>query len=392
MTSKKRVITVLLKLALFICFLIKVGFFSYFGQLVDASNKSITAEEYLKIERFVQSKYDKEKNNPNYKAKDYFNDLLEIREKYGNTSVIQISWLQGISNQNSTADEITAAVLEFRPKIDPGYDSREEAFGEIKKAGWSGVFNWFGGSYIYLLPWVFLLFVIWAFEGSDSKKTFFKNPFGFVISLAIYPLVIIYLVVKWFRLMERQVRITTELRRTKEKIFCVLSDDEILKIKNFAQSSLPILTWRKQLRIEGKGPQHSFVGVLLVTVLFMVVGNSLLQAAENYSLSKEVTIAQSLVKNASPPGSIFSDTNLVAEDMFLAKPYEEWGQEKLGQAYINLIVRYFSGFVMKIEHIPNSLTSTWLTNRNFQFKIRSTSNANKKEYIISNFFISFMFC
>lgn len=392
MTTKKRIITVLLKLVLFICFLINIGFFSHFVRSLNTSHESITTEQFLQLERFVQTKVDKERNNPNYKAKDYFNDLLEIREKYGNTSVVQISWLQDICNKNSSRDEITAAAIEFRSKIDPGNESREEAFADIKKAGWSGVFAWFGSSYLYLLPWVFLLFIIWAFEGSENKQTFFKNPFGFFISLAIYPLIIVYLIIRWITLTERQVRISVELRRTKEKIFCVLSDDEILKIKNFAQSSLPIFTWRKQLRLEGKSPQHSFVTALLVTVLFMVVGNSLLQAAENYSLPKEVTITQSLVNNASPPGSTFSNINLVAEDILLLTPYEELRQEKLGQVYINLVVRYFAGFVMKIEHIPNMLTAIWLTNRNFQFKIKEISNANNKEYIISNSYIGFNVC
>ena len=312
MTSKKKVLTVLAKLVLFASFLVQVGFFSQFS----APHKEWSSEEKIQLQTLERS-------------------------------------IEKLAKENASIEEMQKVSKEYKEVVGSVEKDREAFFYTIKQLGISGVASWLLNIYFYLLPWFALLFLVWLIEGSERKKTFFRNPISFLFSVIIYPIVMLCVITSWARLAGRKVIITAELRQTKEKFFSILSEDELDKIKEFAQSKLSISFWQKILFLEGKKKQHSFAVAITVTVMLMIIGNPLVRVVEANLLVKEVTVTQ-LVINTSPNVSV-GYSNPCLMDMLLANIWIEQRLEKTTRIYINLISRCLDGFIMEIEHIPDSL-------------------------------------
>ncbi|MDD4412222.1 MAG: hypothetical protein PHR00_01090 [Patescibacteria group bacterium] len=350
-----------------------------------------TPEQMTEISAFIQAKIDKEQLNQEYKAENYFNDYYEVEEKFGFVNSMLIGRLQGMAQENSTTEEMSTVAKKFKEKIEAKISHRDEFMANVRDLRLVGILTWLANAYLYLLPWFFVLFVIWAIEGSDNKKTFFRHPLGFTVSIIVYPAIAIYVLVKWMILTERKVLVATELRRTKENIFCAFSEDEVAKIKKITQGSLSASNWRKSLGIEGKKNYHAFSAAMTVVVLLMIVSKPLLLEAENYSTSKTMLTNQStkstinILPTTSPPANFHDNDSSVwwekITDFVSAVSLTiEWYREIISQLYIKIVARCLDGFVMEIEHIPDTLTFTWLTNRNYQFKIiRSINNVYNKE-------------
>ncbi len=120
------------------------------------------------------------------------------------------------------------------------------------------------------------------------NKNGLRNPFSFVVLLVLYPVTIGFIFYKWCRLLGRSYIAETELRRSKEKLFSLLSDDEIAQIKKFAESKKSLKSWRKGLL-----PKHSFILALVVTIFISVVPRGI-HAEVMHMESQEISVFKSM--------------------------------------------------------------------------------------------------
>ncbi len=337
MTSKKKIGTTLAKLALLISFLVQVGFFSQLS------------------------------TPPKERSAEQKSQLVALERK-----------MQTQADDNASVEAMQQTAKDYRQAVDPIEEQREKVFSTLRQITLREAASWLLNTYLYLLPWFAVLFLIWSLEESNKKKNFFKNPFSLIVSIIIYPIVILCLLIRWVRLTGRKVRVTTELRRTKEKFFSLLSEDESERIQQFVHSNLSVANWKSLLHSEGRSYHHHFVTALVVTVLFMIIGNPVLHDTKGCVMAQTGVIQITHISDdISPPDFPSNDTHFEHDMSYII----EWAEHKLEttrRLYIDLVTRCLDGFIMQLEHIPDSLTVYSLTNRISQLNIiRKIKNENR---------------
>jgi len=131
---------------------------------------------------------------------------------------------------------------------------------------------WFFWLYLYTMPVVFVLYLIWMRderrESGDYGPFKFPKPLRFLALLVGYPFVFGYRMVRWWFVTSRKAIAEAELRRT-NRLFAYISEENLEKIKEFAKSNLSFSEWKRQLREMGLKPRHSLASALMVTLMFM---------------------------------------------------------------------------------------------------------------------------
>ena len=159
----------------------------------------------------------------------------------------------------------------FKEKTDPGSGAREALKLDMaKKTFWPSVTSWLWHFYLINLPLAFMLFMLWWYK---EKKDFkISNPFSFIIALVFYPIIIGLVIYEALSEKSRYYLAEAELRRTKSKMFSILSKNELADIRRFAKSrGLTLDDWRNYLDNQGLKPQGILMSSLVVTILFMAI-------------------------------------------------------------------------------------------------------------------------
>ena len=184
-----------------------------------------------------------------YSSENYFSDLREFVDSvqvFGQQPAgLFMNQLLAI-NRSPKQEDIDAARDRYFPEMVAQQIERKkhkvpfiETCRQALRSVWEWCFNW----YISSLWLAFFLFLAWRYEADDYSKLRLRNPVSFTISLVLYPFVIGYNIRKWFRRVHAEV----EIRRGKDKIFSLLSEDEISSIRNFTQSKLSLRQDRKSV-------------------------------------------------------------------------------------------------------------------------------------------------
>jgi hypothetical protein len=361
-----------------------------------SSDDGWTAEKQMEADHmgFEKLQIAKEKATK-YTTEDYFKDLLEIKEKFGNRS-LGSSWimqLQALSMQNSTWEEIDRTAKKYSPNF------RTPLSQEQEQEGKETVKNFFTiksliHAYLFFLPFVFCLFLIWLFEKTNKTKEMFKNPLSFSISVIFYPIIFSYLIISRIGDAQREIEIQIDIKRRKEKIFSLLSKDEMDFVSTFAKSKIPLQQLRKIISEKSHvSYKHAYGTILCSVIIMLFVPKFAFSVGDDVFVQKTKTIVVSEVISISahaPPG--VSNTGDSAIAAFLSY---NWlltlvVVEKIRKALPMKIMR---GFRKRLEHIP--LMENWssinLINQ-FKIKIRNKKIEKYKFCHIRSCFYSIFVC
>ena len=223
--------------------------------------RGFTAEKLRNAERKTQAKQV-------YSEEDYFVDLADIFRKMMELELKPgipngINFLRGYYHHGAVLgkhDEIAKVIYQHKD-IELYFQSSESL---VKRGDLQQVPNWLWNMYVknFCIALLFLLLE------SRAYRLGMRNPFSFILLLVFYPVSIGFIFYKWFRLQGRSYIAETEYRRTKEKLFTLLSRDEVAHITKFAKSNASLASFKNGLVF-----RHSFALALLATVVITVLPN-----------------------------------------------------------------------------------------------------------------------
>ena len=273
---------------LVIVFLLNTGFPQVCVRVVSNQNCQplMSMEDEQALRRFLLDKLrqakDHEKDGRSYSPDDYFRDLSEFYVKvnalgFKNYHLLEIGWLYNHCHENLRKnifswDEVEKAQKKYKEFI-PSLAVEKEAI-RFSDLDWRSFFLWLLRLYLETLPAVLVLYIYWArdeqFERGNYEAFRIPRPGKFLSMLAVYPFVIGFYIVRWFRQNGRQIMIEAEHRRA-NRIFAYISEEDLERIKSFARSNLSISEWRRMLSEAGLQPRHSLAAALLVTLVFTFI-------------------------------------------------------------------------------------------------------------------------
>ena len=296
----KEISVVLVKVLVWLGFIINTGLFkvittadnspniTIFG--VDTKRQEHTRDEEMRFssrmflweqgkEKLAQDKIDK---GLTYSADNYFADLREYTDscvKFGKEPMgLFMNRLQYLSlNSAQDQDDLKAIRSKYLPELIAKEKDSTKNFPTLGEIG-TGLCKWFFRWYKSCILLALVLFLAWFYEENEYTKVRFRNPLSFLISLILYPIVIGYNVAKWWRDKRGEV----EIRRSKDKIFSLLSKDEIALVKKFAKSNIKIKEFREQLRIKGYVSKHRFVPVIFAIFFMSLIPARRLATSANF--------------------------------------------------------------------------------------------------------------
>lgn len=272
----KKSISVLLKVAFWVVFLHNTGVLKQLS--FDFSSK-ISREQQIKGERFQYAFLEKELQKAEkdeqagirYSPYTYFatvERLYQIQDSIGfrpfETQTIQLQRLLNgsISDKVYSYDDVARAREKFKKTLTPEQP-------DVSTFSRREIANWWKSLYLHMLPFVFLLFLLWIREGKYSSILSLKSPFCFIIALLLHPILIGWSVYRWWKNTGKGFIAETEIRRRKKNLFAKLSEEERVLIDHFVKSKVSFKLFLKQASIFGH-KQHS-IGTALVAVLICVI-------------------------------------------------------------------------------------------------------------------------
>lgn len=211
-----------------------------------------------------------------YSIDNYFADYRQVQDSmnaFGMDIFTNVAGLQRFVPNNVSTHEVDAARAKYFPELakkhQPGLS-------------WKQVSAWAWNVYLYTLPLALLLFLVWLYEANEYRSVRLRNPLSFLLCLCLYPLIIGYNIAKWWFLITSETLAEIEIRRGKDRIFSLLSKDEIALVKNFAKSNSSLKQFRQELRIKGYVPKYSFVAVLFAMIIMTIVPRVVLARDRSY--------------------------------------------------------------------------------------------------------------
>lgn len=279
----------IVKLLLLAAFLFNIGVFGgihdFFTQ--DTDKEKSEAEEILfefvamklrEAERKIKTKEFYSEKEYQADVVDIFRKMMELKIEPGIPSGLTLlrSFRYNDQAVNGKHSEF-AKIIYQHEDIQQFFQSSDPLVG---KEDLMHVPSWLWTMYLKNL---FLALVFFLLECRASKIGL-RNPFSFVLLLVFYPVVIGYIFYKYLRMECRSYLAEIEFRRTKEKLFSFLSEDEIAQIKKFAQSSTSLSSWRKGLVF-----QHSFLVAFAATLIILVIPKPS-QAAKPCDFSEKIVV------------------------------------------------------------------------------------------------------
>ncbi|MFA5131559.1 MAG: hypothetical protein WC467_04020 [Patescibacteria group bacterium] len=369
----KRILVISVKILLPLLFLYNVGFFSldfsgYFKDL--RKSEPFNPEGQLKLTKFVNEKVKLAKAKGNkYSPDDYFNDLYEVTKLKKSLKGVMNNCnfeLLSLSQENLKKGffdnkDVDAARSVYKEKIDPGSEEREKLKVEMtKKYFWPNVRIWLWHFYLKNLPLAFILFLFWWYQEKNNLKI--SNPLSFVISLIFYPLTIALVIREALSEKSRYYLAEAELRRTKKKMFSMLSTNEVDDLRRFAKSrGISLKDWKAYLQNQELEAQHLLVPSLLVTLFLVSIPRVSFSQESSPSLSSSIFMTQVLTINAeAPPNEKFQTENISQSKDFSA--FSSSFTLNLAELYktisaLTLIIAWIKKIrpqevLRKIDHVP----------------------------------------
>jgi hypothetical protein len=216
-----------------------------------------------------------------YSPYDYFRDLIDVEKvnpQLGISVLAAIYKLQALSSKSIEQgifswDDIDRAREKYKCNLTQDLEkSRIETFEKLKASGWKGIGSWLLGIYLWNLLPVALLYLVWMLQEQEVEERLrFPKPLNFIWTVLAHPFYLTIIFAKWWRKQGREWRLEVEYRRTKQKLFVYLSDEEKRRIKEFAQSGLSIWSWRRLLQSQELRTAHSVAAVLCVMMLIAIL-------------------------------------------------------------------------------------------------------------------------
>lgn len=168
-----------------------------------------------------------------------------------------------------TEEDMYRASNEYKDFLSGAAEGRESTRSNLKEMGLLGVLQWLIIFYLKNLPLALILYLVWIREENGRFK--FPRPLRFLLALVLYPVIISRSVWRWLRREGRELYAEAEIRRTKKQLFTYLSDEELTRVKGFANSSLSFSHWKRQLAKSGLKPRHGLALALVVTFVFLML-------------------------------------------------------------------------------------------------------------------------
>jgi len=168
-----------------------------------------------------------------------------------------------------TEEDMYRASNEYKDFRSGAAEGREKTKSKLREMGFLGVLLWLIIFYLKNLPLALILYLVWIREENGGFK--FPRPLRFLLALVLYPIIISRTVWCWLRKEGRELYAEAELRRTKKQLFTYLSDEELTRVKGFANSSLSFSHWKMQLAKSGLKPRHGLALALVVTFVFLMM-------------------------------------------------------------------------------------------------------------------------
>lgn len=211
-----------------------------------------------------------------YSIDDYFADYRQVQDSmnaFGMNIFTNVAGLQRFVPNNTSTYEVDVARAKYFPELTKKHRSQ---------LSWKKVSAWAWNVYLYSLPLALLLFLVWLYEANEYRSVRLRNPLSFLLCLCLYPLVIGYNIAKWWIRMTSEALAEIEIRRGKDRIFSLLSKDEIALVKNFAKSNSSLKQFRQELRLKGYVPKYAFVSVLFAMIIMSIVPRVVLARDRSY--------------------------------------------------------------------------------------------------------------
>ncbi len=391
----------ILKIVVIVAMVANTGIFY---EMMRASSESDKASKdprvAQQVRNFCEAKYQKAKVNKNYSPYDYFRDLGDVWALEdslnapsgvffdGRLNDLQALSIASIRSGKYSYDDVekARAMLKTRPDL-----SRHEFFDEVHHTPSSKISalieKWAFSLYLKNIIPATMLLLLWLWS-DDKKRIELKNPFSFIFSAIFYPVFFIVVFVRWVKLLEKSFSAEVELRKTKEKFFCILSQDEIAAIQKFVQSNEHIKVWRQELKEAGYTAKRSYAVAFLATVvcIFIYAGSSLAhgQQHEDVSHSKAKIVLVHVHASSGGisqshqqiPHTYTGDSAAIVQDIKFA--IKQSFQKFYWYVTILKLVEVFQ----KIEHIPvfrlvySFLINNVLTNK------KEIGNESNNHYIV----------
>lgn len=370
------------KTLLFIFFFYNIGLFSIFSHLEETPSPPNKADKGKADAMFLEEKIERAQAlGTTYGPEEYFADLTDIRLKqkrndfdlYVNLSIqSSIERLLNVFNQNmknahrdlseedyenlmSRLDKVRDQHLEV---MDPGYIKRQQ---EIKARQQSPDFwpnliisflYWLAGFYLKNVPLAFILMWVWWYQ--DKNRVIINNPLSFLICLSLYPIIIGR---AWKRVISESTSLfnmQVAFRKRQVNLFSMVSADELSYMRHLVKTGLDIKVYQQELDARGFISRHALVPALLVTMVLLIMPNSIFCANDH---DPKTTTEQ--IINA-PPGISnyqlqidhhFDDqswpTPNLTEELVMTAPYF-----LLISSVLGLIPELLEGYRRQLKPIP----------------------------------------
>jgi len=370
----KKTLVVSFKILLPLLFLYNIGFFSLnFSALLDHSESvPFDKENHIKLLNYVNEKIRAaEEKDRQYGPYDYFRDLHEI-EKFEKVHPGTMGYhnminplmslhSNNLSHRYFTGADISKAREHYEEIENPGITQRNKLETErFKKTWWPNLSAWLLKNYLKNLPLAFFLFLFWW--NQEKKHLKVLNPLSFIVSLIFYPITIALVIKEALTEEGRYYYAEAELRRTKDKMFAILSPDEVSDLRRFAKSrGLSIKDWKNYLSNQGFAPERLLVPAIAVTILFMFIPRASFSQELAPSTSAKIFSEKILIVNIDAPPEIYhqeSGKNQTAQFHYDALFYEdlfcEFNLNNLCPVFILAWVKKIKpqDVIRKIEHVP----------------------------------------
>jgi len=371
----KKALVVAFKILLPLLFLYNIGFFTInFSVIFKDAGKSqpFNQKNNSELINYVNEKIRAaEQKDRKYGPYDYFRDLHEIQKfekshpgTMGYHNMINPLMSLHSNNLNHlyfTGADVSKARDYYEELENPGITAKNKIETErFKKTWWPNLSAWLLKNYLKNLPLAFLLFLFWWYQEKKHLKVL--NPLSFVVSLIFYPITIALVIKEALTEEGRYYYAEAELRRTKDKMFAILSANEVADLRRFAKSrGLTISDWKKYLGNQGFTPQRLLVPAITVTILFMFIPRASFSQEIASSTSVKIFTEKVLPTNIDAPPNIYHPdhaTNTKAQfhcdALFFNDFFSEFNLNNLSPVFIRAWVKKIKSqeVIRKIEHIP----------------------------------------
>lgn len=207
---------------------------------------------------------------------DYFEDLAKMnrfRESHG----IQERPFGGYPEIMSLMDK---SLRDGKCTYDDIDKARAKAFpreAEAERIARNTPIDWksFGHScwivYLKMLPAALILFLLWLYEENNLVSLRLRNPFQFVVLTLLHPLVLfITCGLCWLEIFRVAIA-EGEIRRTKKKLFSLLTKDELILMARFKEGLISKTELQALLKTEGRIYHHSLIVAICMSIVLRCI-------------------------------------------------------------------------------------------------------------------------